>query len=801
MRNLKQKRTSAKLIAIIFLCFCGVLLFKFSGEPLAAEDRVSGPFTSYDRNRDGKLSVDEFRDSELFKRVDSNGDGLITLSEAKLAADQGVFKDQELPEPLSEAPVNESEEGKQQQAGGADREDSDPEDSQMTKGDIRQAAKPVHPHSIGIGTQIRLPSISDWSGQLPGANQDELNQSSDTGLTVYALTSTGCPLCLRYAPTLAKLEDAYSKRGVQFIYVNPNESENEERLSAAIEDHGFDGPYLHDEEMVVTQSLRAKTSTEVFVLDRSGTLRYRGAVDDQYGFGYALEEPRNHFLRDALDSLLDHEDPKITATSAPGCEIYLPSDLPALSEGSVTYHRQIARILQTHCVTCHREEGSAPFALQDYQQASDYGKMIASVVNRGIMPPWFAEGPPPTNLVSKGGEVSADSILGHWANDRSVPSRDRRLLNQWVNEGMPEGDPKDTPVPRVFPKEWEIGKPDLVLQIPEAISIKAEGLMPYQYQVVSTTLTEDKWVSAVEVRPTNPSVVHHVLVFARQPGSRGRDLSGAQGFLAAYVPGNTHQVYPEGYAKKLPAGTRLIFQIHYTPNGKQTTDQTRLGFRFAESQPEHAVRNHGIANHRISIPAQADNHLETASLTVPMDIELLAMMPHMHVRGKAFRFELTYPDGTETRLLEVPRYDFNWQLEYRLPEPLKVPAGSRINLSGWYDNSSNNPANPNPNQNVRWGDQTNEEMMLGYIEFIVDDQASNRQAESGETDKASRRSSASRPTTLLNRIFDRMDADGDGQITPKEFPKATWFEQLDRNGDGVITKQEVQDGPRAAEIN
>ena len=208
MRNLKQKSTSAKLIAIIFLCFCGALLLKFSAEPLAAEDRVSGPFTSYDRNGDGKLSVDEFRDSELFKRVDSNGDGLITLSEAKLAADQGVFKDQELPEPLSEAPVDESDEGKQQQAGGADWEDYDPEDSQMTKGDIRQAAKPVHPHSIGIGTQIRLPSISDWRGQLPEANQDELNQSSDTGLTVYALTSTGCPLCLRYAPTLAKLEDA-----------------------------------------------------------------------------------------------------------------------------------------------------------------------------------------------------------------------------------------------------------------------------------------------------------------------------------------------------------------------------------------------------------------------------------------------------------------------------------------------------------------------------------------------------------------------------------------------------------------
>ena len=489
--------------------------------------------------------------------------------------------------------------------------------------------------------------------------------------------------------------------------------------------------------MLLTQTLQAHTSTEVFVLDSSHTLRYRGAVDDQYGFGYALDQPKNHYLTDAIDAVLAGQTPDIAATTAPGCEIYLPSDSPEPAQQDVTYHRQISRIMQTHCVSCHRENGSAPFALEQYEAVSDFGKMIASVVSRGIMPPWFAEDPPPSNMKHDGATGGDSSSHGtapqhgistqhgtstqHWANDRTVPDEDRQRLIQWVSAGMPEGDPSEAPLPVKYPEDWEIGTPDLVLQIPEPISIKAEGQMPYVHRLVSTTLDKDQWASAVEIRPTAVSAVHHVLVYISKPGSGLRAIQeGSAGFLAAFVPGNSHQIYPDGYAKKIPAGSRLIFQIHYTPNGKATTDQTRLGLRFSKQPPQHEVKNHGIANHRILIPANADHHREDASLTVPSDIKLLAVMPHMHVRGKAFRYELVYPNGEKQQLLNVPRYDFNWQLEYRLSEPLSIPAGTRIELAGWFDNSVKNPANPDPDKDVRWGPQTTDEMMLGYVEYIVD---------------------------------------------------------------------------------
>ena len=246
----------------------------------------------------------------------------------------------------------------------------------------------------------------------------------------------------------------------------------------------------------------------------------------------------------------------------------------------------------------------------------------------------------------------------------------------------------------------------------------------YHYALVETTLTEDKWIQAYEVQPTAREVVHHVLVFARPPGAsgerdfgRGRDEG--MGFFAAYAPGNNFRIFPEGYAKKLPAGTRLRFQIHYTPNGKVATDRTRLGLKFASHPPERAVQVAAIANPLINIPPGAASHVETAQLSVPADVYLTTLMPHMHLRGKAFKFEAEFPGGARRVLLDVPRYDFNWQYTHQLAEPMKLPAGTVIHTTAVYDNSAANPANPNPAVTVRWGDQTVEEMMLGYVEYFV----------------------------------------------------------------------------------
>ena len=761
---------------------------------VAAEERITGPFSRYDVDANGFLTPKEFNDPKLFAKIDQNGDGRISLQEAVGASRRGVYRGVILPRPLNSGEENESQ--PDQIMGSTNAAPQQQTDASGTERkpkslavDIRQAPRQILDSKSGIGRQIKLPTLTDAFGK-----QYDPGHWKGSKAVVIAMTGTGCPLCLKYAPSLAAIEDRYANRGVSFIYVNPNESESEKRLSAAIEDHRLDGPYIHDVDMSLTQLLEVATSTEVFLLDQSGTLRYRGAVDDQYGFGYSLDQPRNAYLCNALDAVLDGQTPEIRATSAPGCEIYLPEDLPTPLESAVTYHSQVARILQKHCVTCHRDQGSAPFALESYEEVTDFGKMVANVVTRGIMPPWFASNDPPANPVdAEAGSEEHPETTQHWANDRSMPAKERQQLIQWVQEGMPEGDPSDAPLPLQFPTTWQIGEPDLILQIPSPIQVKAEGQMPYEHRIVSTSLDEDRWISAVEVKPTAPDVVHHVLIFVANPETMRRGIDEEAGFLAAFVPGNDHQIYPDGLAKRLPAGSRLIFQIHYTPNGKATSDQTQLGLRFTEKPPVHAVLNRGIANHRISIPANNNNHLETASLTVPRDLELLAMMPHMHVRGKAFRFELVSPNGVRSLLLDVPQYDFNWQLEYRLAEPLRITAGSRIELSAWYDNSSDNPANPDPTKTVRWGQQTTEEMMLGYIEFVHQDEKLLTEGDTIEDTSSPPPAAAdqARYRRLMRLMFDRVDKDRNGIVSKAELPSPLLYRRMDVNQDGVVNRDDL----------
>jgi hypothetical protein len=255
------------------------------------------------------------------------------------------------------------------------------------------------------------------------------------------------------------------------------------------------------------------------------------------------------------------------------------------------------------------------------------------------------------------------------------------------------------------------------------VKIPAEGVMAYEYAFIDTDQTEDRWIQAMEIRPTDAAAVHHVLVWVEAPGGQKKRGQASEdeisGFFGAYVPGNASRVFPEGFGKALPAGATLKFQIHYTPYGKATNDQMRIAFRFAPEKPRHVVHVVGIANPGIRIPAGASNHEEWAALPVPREARILSFLPHMHVRGKAFRYEVMSPDGESRVVLDVPRYDFNWQLSYQLAEPLRLEKGSRLRATAWFDNSSGNPANPDPAKNVRWGNQTFEEMMIGYLEYYL----------------------------------------------------------------------------------
>jgi thiol-disulfide isomerase/thioredoxin/mono/diheme cytochrome c family protein len=667
---------------------------------------------------------------------------------------------------------------------------SKPDDSVIAPPSPRDA------RDLGIGRYVADASGEDLSGK-----QASWRTGRGAKLTVIALTSVTCPLCKKFAPSLARIESAYAGKGVKFVYVNVSGEDSTDDMRGQIKDQGFKGLYLNDKSQSMVAMLGAKTTTEVFVVDAGNTLVYRGAVSDQYGVGFSHNAPRQRFLEAALDAALAGKSPTISATSSPGCAIELPAEAAAPQPPAITYTKDIARIIQNNCIECHRSGGVAPFSLETFEAVSRRASMIRTVTQEGIMPPWFA---------APHSDADGNPLESPWANDRSLSQAEKDAIAAWVAAGKPRGDDKDLPLPRTFAQSgWTIGTPDAVFQLPEPIAIKAEGTMPYQNVMVPTRLTEDKWVRAMQIIPTDKSVVHHVLVFVlpeaalNDPALRRQSaIDESRGYYAAYVPGNDSVIFPDGMAKRLPKGAVLMFQIHYTPNGKATKDQMKIGMVFGTETPKHIVRTAAVANARIQIPPGANNHEETASVRLPADAKILAFMPHMHVRGKAYRYELQREGvGAKSEpeiILDIPRYDFNWQLRYTLREPLDAPAGSTLIGTAWFDNSAENPANPDPTKTVRWGPQTYDEMMLGYVEYYLvnEDPAHPEELPAGSTPGRQRRpggagGAAGRGLSFEN-LLTQFDANKDGKIEKKEVPENLHrqFDRLDRSKDGVLTKDD-----------
>ena len=551
--------------------------------------------------------------------------------------------------------------------------------------------------------------IPNFAFENLDAETARLSDATGENGLVIALRSVLCPVSRRYGATLARLEKAYGPKGVRFLFLNASSQDSIESMRDEITRFGFEGTYVQDLEAVFATILHATTTTEVFVLDRARTLRYRGAIDDQYGIGYSKASPTANYLDDALEDLLAGRDVHVEGTTAPGCVLGLSFDAP-LETDTVTYHNRVSRILQSNCAGCHRDGGVGPFPLESYEQAKGFGSMISYVVENEVMPPWFA----------------AKSV-GSWENERRLSQRDRDALLHWIEAGSPAGDPADAPLPRRYLRGWGIGTPDAVFEIPEPVSVPGEGVVDYQYLYVKTDFEEDKWVRKMEIRPTAPQVTHHVLVFIEEPGrKRRRDKmrkpgdpifqGGISGYFASMVPGQQPTIFPEGAAKLLPKGAWLKFQLHYTPNGEPTTDQTQLGFVFADESPSRVIETDAAFDTRFEIPPGAANYAVTGTYAFEKDMVVTSFFPHMHLRAKAFRYELIYPGGGEETILDIPRYDFNWQLHYKLREPKLVPKGTVLRSTGWYDNSADNPANPDPTTPVRFGEQTFEEMMIGYFD-------------------------------------------------------------------------------------
>jgi hypothetical protein len=352
-----------------------------------------------------------------------------------------------------------------------------------------------------------------------------------------------------------------------------------------------------------------------------------------------------------------------------------------------------------------------------YADARPWAKAIRRQVLARKMPPWFA-----------------DPSFGHFSNDRSLSQTEIETLAAWVTAGAPAGDPKDAPPPRDWPRGWNIGTPDVVFEMPHAFPVPARGAVDYQYMILPTHFTEDRWVQKVEVRPSNRAAVHHAVVYIREPGSKWlegepRETSFsvpiAKGFttsdlLMVYTPGNSFDEWQPGIAKRIKAGSDLVLQMHYTASGKSIEDRTRVGIVFAKEQPKQAVLSLQMGNDRFVIPPGDSNYRVQVSGTLPNDALLISMFPHMHLRGKGFEYLITGPNGRVETLLKIDHYDFQWQLNYRLTEPRLIKAGTRLEWVGYFDNSPNNPNNPDPTAEVRYGEQSWEEMMIGFFDVVVD---------------------------------------------------------------------------------
>jgi len=410
--------------------------------------------------------------------------------------------------------------------------------------------------------------------------------------------------------------------------------------------------------------------------------------------------------------------------------------VPAQSPATPTFSKDIAPILYRNCVTCHRPGEIAPMSLLTYEQARPFARSIRDRVELGTMPPWHAEAAP-----------------GTFSNERRLTAAEKETITRWANGGAPQGDPKNMPPVPVFPEGWTIGKPDAIVAMSEPYEVPAAGTINYQYFSVPTNFSEDKWVQAIEIRAGARSVVHHVLVFASEPGGAARqqpfiqDNGGQLGPLARQVgpavvaalrnrvqtagaqrgpliattaPGTNAMVFQPGDALRIKAGAVLTLQVHYTATGKPEKDRTSVGFVFAKEPPKQEVRTASFINAQLTIPPGASNHRVDSQIEFTQDAHITALFPHTHLRGKSWEYRLTYPDGREEVVLAVPRYDFNWQTYYEFTKPLAVPKGSKLLAIAHYDNSESNKANPNPLAEVKWGDQTWEEMQYSGITYTID---------------------------------------------------------------------------------
>jgi peroxiredoxin len=547
---------------------------------------------------------------------------------------------------------------------------------------------------------------------------------------VVVFLSFDCPVSKSYSPILAELAKVYEAKGVAFLGMSTDDMDAIKLAKTAAE-YRIPFPLFKDDKYVAADAFKAETVPSAFVLDANFVLRYRGRIDN--GYAARLRPNRNttsHDLKDALDDVLAGKDVRTPATKVVGCTLR-QRDRETAKTGKVTYYRDVVPILQTHCQECHRPGEVGPFSLMNYAQAANWAPDIRDYTRNRKMPPWK-----PVESVAMHGE-------------RKLTEREIATIAAWVDGGTPEGDPAAAPPPRRFVEGWQLGKPDLVLTVEEDFKLGASGGDLYRNFVLPTGLKEDRYISAIEVRPGNRRIVHHAVLFVDASGqarkvearSRGKNqrkdddgpgyslpmvLSFLPGFLpqrglGGWAPGQVVRHFPDGTGFHLPAGSDLVVQLHYHRSGRPENDRTSVGLHFAKKPVDHRIQGIVVPGHFLFIPAGAERHPVKGTIWVRQDCHLHAVMPHMHLLGREIKITMVPPGGRPQTLVAIRDWEFNWQETYFLKESIAVKAGTRFDIEGIFDNSARNPNNPaRKPRTVFVGLDTTDEMCIGGL-FVTTD--------------------------------------------------------------------------------
>jgi peroxiredoxin len=623
--------------------------------------------------------------------------------------------------------------------------------------------------------EVALPvTVDDFRLSDQNLHSHQLRQLGDASAVVLITQANNCPVSRNTSAALKALQDEYSAKGVEFFMLNSTPSDTREAIVAEAKAYGYNIPILLDTNQLVGEQLGVTRTAEAIVIDpKSWKIVYRGPIDDKVTYERQKAAADHTWAKDALNAQLAGKPVTVARVEAVGCIIDFP-ERAKLANSKLTYVKNIAPMFESKCVDCHEPNGIGPMPFTKYEEIAPFAPMIREMIRTQRMPPW-----------------RADPSIGHFLGDRSLSAAQIKTLVHWVEAGAPRGTGPDPLAAKnhVAP-EWPLGKPDLVLDVP-AYTIPANGIVDYQRPYVVNPLKEGKWLRASTIKVVNRQTVHHILTgyLAEVPGPGQVANESKWGVsLGGYAVGAESFVEPANTGAYIPPGGAIGFQVHYTPFGQQVTEHSQIALYFYKDKPKYVMHNSVVMNANIVIPANKESTQLQAYLDVPKDMMIYGAFPHAHYRGASSQFFLVTPDGNKTLLLALPHYDFNWQREYNFVTPVKVPAGSKLLAVYTYDNSVRNPANPDHNRVVPWGDQSFDEMLYTafHYEWV------------GETSDTTASYAAYDKEMNDNRLFGMLDSKMNGKLDMSELTGpigkqfADSFAKIDTDHDGFIEPNELK---------